>query len=485
VACLAFGLGSLAIFPWLLRTYYLKGYVPGLSAGIDLITSVLPRASEPVAPAASSPAVDGASSTIVSSTTDIAASSGLVGRFSFDHFSFPWLWPFEAGPSAWQVFPEAELGISLLLLLPLALLAPRTRATALLALTVGVSYLGWWMTPQNPRHLLPTLAIAAVLAGIGVATAWAARPTGLPQVLARTATFSIVVGIVVVPLFFAPVALAQWPLGFIAGRESSTAFVNRVLPATPVLAAASDLLPADTRVGYIGLWEGAQIYTETRLWPLGTYSVDEQNWLDHQLGSTPEAVLASLQQSGLRYFIWDRPTIRPEDWDSTLLSTSFLREHTRILTADNAVYLFEVLPRGDTSWGERRPRNMLDDPTFDKLQKKRGAWTPVGPVTATPEGVEMWAESALVQRVPVVGGQSYLLTAAHTCPNEVVVSLRLHWFDGDGVELGVVAEPVHFDGDESEQFIWGRAPNGATTVAAELEGAPGCVLNMASLYDVS
>ena len=44
------------------------------------------------------------------------------------------------------------------------------------------------------------------------------------------------------------------------------------------------------------------------------------------LGTTPEAVLASLQRLGIDYFIWHRLESRPQDWRSTLLSTPFLRD---------------------------------------------------------------------------------------------------------------------------------------------------------------
>ena len=66
------------------------------------------------------------------------------------------------------VYGHGEVGIMLLLLLPFALLVPRTRSMALLAITAVVSYVAWWFTPfQILRHLLPTLVIAAAFQGLG------------------------------------------------------------------------------------------------------------------------------------------------------------------------------------------------------------------------------------------------------------------------------------------------------------------------------
>jgi hypothetical protein len=444
LAAVTFGLGTLVVVPWLIRSYQLIWISPALPAPL-----------QGTAPA----------------------------REFF--VTMPWLWPFHAGPSRYLVIQNAEHGIALLLLLPLALLAPRTRAVTLLALTAVITYLGWWFTLQNPRHLLPTLAIAAALAGIGVASTIAAGASGPRAALATAARIGVVVGILVVPVFYFPNQTTRLPIDVITGRESAEAYIERVIPTAKVLAAASAALPADTPVGYIGLSEGAQLYTEVRLWPLGTFSDDDQNFLDNQLGTTPEAIFAKLDRLGLNYFIWDRLATRPEDWRSTLLSTAFLRDHARILAGDDDAYLFEVLPDDGKSWGQERLDNMLDAPSFDTLKKDFEPWTAVGKVKASGGVISMGSGSSLAQRVPVSAGSPYLLISSAKCADaNSRAELTLRWFDDRGVELGVATEAVIPGVEWSEQFIWRRAPERSASVSAELASRR-CTFDEASLYALS
>jgi hypothetical protein len=444
LAVVTFGLGTLVVVPWLIRSYQLI-WIP-------------PAVPEPL--------------------------HGTAPAHEF-FVTFPWLWPFHAGPSRYLVIQSAEHGIALLLLLPLALLAPRTRAVTLLALTAVITYLGWWFTLQNPRHLLPTLAIAAALAGIGVASTIAAGASGPRAALATAARIGVVAGILVVPVFYFPNQTTRLPIDVITGRESAEAYIERVIPTAKVLAAASAALPADTPVGYIGLSEGAQLYTEVRLWPLGTFSDDDQNFLDNQLGTTPEAIFAKLDRLGLNYVIWDRLATRPEDWRSTLLSTAFLRDHARILAGDDDAYLFEVLPDDGKSWGQERLDNMLDAPSFDTLKKDFEPWTAVGKVKASGGVISMGSGSSLAQRVPVSAGSPYLLISSAKCADaNSRAELTLRWFDDRGVELGVATEAVIPGVEWSDQFIWRRAPERSASVSAELASRR-CTFDEASLYALS
>lgn len=474
-AVVAFGLGSVVVVPWLVRSYALLGFLPGVPAPLlGLLRRIFPGLPAPaVRQDLGYVAGDGADSV-------------LVDRLSLDVIAVPWQWPFHAGPSRWLVFPNGELGIALLMLLPLAFLAPRTRATALLGVITVVSYLGWWFTLQNPRHLLPTLAIAAALAGIGVASAIATRAPGPRAALATAAQIGVVAGLVIVPVFFVPNPATQVPLGLVTGRMSAAAYIESVIPAAKVLTAASDALPADTSVAYIGQWEGAQLYTEVRLWPLGTYAVGDQNLLDNRLGTTPEAVLSMLFGIGhIEHVIWDRPATRPEDWRSTLLSTEFLRRHSRILAGDDSAYLFELRPDGDSTWGVKNPRNLLDDPRLNMVNRKGGPWTLVGTVKEKDGLVSMRGESSIAQRVSVSAGSPYLLSATAKCsePNDRA-ELRLRWFDSDGIAIGTEEESVIPGTEGSEQFLWRRAPEQAASVSAELASKQ-CSFAEAALFDLS
>src|SRR5262249_55585855 len=98
---------------------------------------------------------------------------GLVSKAT-NLLTTPWRLTFHADQLTLPVIGAGEIGVILLLLLPLVLFAPRTRATALLAVTVLLSAAAWWFTPlQLMRHLLPTLAIVCALAGAGLASVMA------------------------------------------------------------------------------------------------------------------------------------------------------------------------------------------------------------------------------------------------------------------------------------------------------------------------
>ena len=172
-------------------------------------------------------------------------------------------------------------------------------------------------------------------------------------------------------------------------------------------------------------------------------------------------------------------------WQSTLLSTAFLREHTRVLAGEDDGYLFEVLPDDGKSWGEQQLRNLLADPEFDDIKRSGGTWTTVGKVTARHSLVSMRDESSISQVVPVSGGSPYLLSAASTCSRHTDrAELRLRWLDGDGNTIGTAAESVVPGTDGSDQFLWRRAPDQAVSVSAELASEK-CVFDEAALYQLS
>jgi hypothetical protein len=279
-------------------------------------------------------------------------------------------------------------------------------------------------------------------------------------------------------MFSLPGGKSRVSVDFLVGRETAAEYVAREIPAAAALAAASTKLPLDTLVGYVGRnkgWDGAQIYTESRL----TY------FAPHDMGTTPEVVLANLDQLGIDYLIWDRELAKPEDWRSTLLSTEFLRDHSRILEGNHGAYLFEMLPDDELTWGAKHLRNLLDDPGLDEVKRQGGPWTIVGKVIADDGVVSMRTESSIAQRIPVSGGRPYLLTVSATCSDATdSAELSLRWFDGGGVTIGVASELVIPGTEGSEQFLWRRAPDRATSASVELTSRR-CEFDLAELYDLS
>jgi hypothetical protein len=340
--------------------------------------------------------------------------------------------------------------------------------------TAVLSYVAWWITPlQVVRHLLPTLAIVVVIAGVGVAAAVTRSASGVRRPLAAAARAGVLVALVGGLLFFLPDNEVGISLDRLTGRETAAEYVAREIPGAAIFAATNTVLPPDTRVAYVADQEPSALYTDVRLIRLGTVRSSE---------TTPAEELAMLDQLDLDYIIWNRALTEPEAWRSTLLSTQFLREHSRILAGDGNAYLFEILPDGGLTWGAKDPRNLLDDPGLDNVMKDGGPWTTVGRVKARDGRVSMRDESAIAQRVPVSPGRPYLLSATATCadPSERA-ELRLRWFDGDGVIIGIAVEPVLLGTEGSEQFLWRRAPDQASSVSVEL-ASRGCEFDEAALY---
>jgi hypothetical protein len=462
LAVLAFGLGTVVVVPWLARSYSITGTVPGLEVVVDLMGLGAPVDPVPAIGVTPAPPVDS-------------------GHSLIDLVRMPWLLTFDADRVRYTTLTISPIGIAPLLLLPVTLLGPRTRATAVLAVTAAVSYVAWWVTPaQVARHLLPTLALVAVLVGAGVASAVAGSASGLRRLLAMVVRGGVLVGLVAGLGLFLPEEELGISIDRITGRETSAEYVGREIPSADLLAATTDSLPPDSLVGYVGAGEYAQIYTEARLIRL---PLDVVSPLLPQ--TTPAEVLATLDRLRVDYVMWDRARISGEEWQATLLSTAFLREHTRILAGEHDGYLFEVLPDGGKSWGEEQLRNLLEDPGLDMVKRRGDSWTVTGPVRARDGFVTMRGEGSISQRVPVSGGSPYLLSASARCSRHTDrAELRLRWFDGDGNTIGTVAEFVVPGTEGSEQFLWRRAPEQAASVSAELASEE-CVLDEAALYQLS
>ena len=482
LAVLAFGLGTVVAVPWLARSYGITGTLPGLDTLLGLLASVVSPLGVQVGPEIGTPGdVSAPADPLAGAAATSPPRDAQPGHSLPDLVQSPWRLTFDVERYTYRTLDISPVGIAPLLLLPMVLLGPRTRTMALLAVTAALSYVGWWITPlQVVRHLLPTLAIVSVLAGVGVASAVAGLAAGLRRPLVVAARAGVIVGLVAGLMLFLPEKRVGISIDRITGRETAAEYVDREIPGAAMLAATDQLLPANTPVGYVGAGEYAEIYTEVRLIPLPGNIISPRS-----SATAPAEVLASLDRLGIDYVIWGRGRTKPEEWRSPLLSAELLRDHSRILAGDDNAYLFELLPAGGLTWGVEQPRNLLDDPGFTTIEREGGPWTTVGTVKTKGGLVSMQAESSVAQRVPVSGGNPYLLTAAAKCtgPSDRA-ELRLRWLDDDGVTIGTVAELVIPGTKGSEQFLWRLAPARATSVSVEL-ASRSCAFEEATLYQLS
>jgi hypothetical protein len=462
MAVVLFGIGTLVVVPWLLRSVALTGAVPGVSILVEHVSGTTVQSDLPT--------------------------FGL-GRSLPDLVRIPWALTFRG--EEFNQSGRGDVGILLLMLTPLALFAPRTRAVALLVLVTGGSYLGWALTAQYTRYLLPTLALAAALAGIGVASVIAATPSRQRRALALATPAAIIVGLAAAPMLFLPVGKSRAFVEFFDSGMSVDDYVAQRVGAAAALTAAGATLPADTPVAYFGLErEGAQIYTEARLSYFGTDPRDPRR--DGILpsfaliGGTPQEVLASLDWLGVDYMIWNRPETKIHDWQALVLSTPFLSTHTKVLVGDHGGYLFAIDPEGDEPWITSQS-NLLLDPKF-RQAAERGPWTLDGPVRARKGAVGIRPDSSVTQQVPATGGRPFLLLVTAACADPADrAQLALRWKDDRGVDRGAAEETVIPGNSGSQQFLWHVAPAGAAFVTVELATAQGarCDFTEAALYALS
>lgn len=468
MAVLALCAGALVAVPWLLRSYAIVGGVPGLEMMANRVLRLFER---------SSPA-----STTVSMVSTAAAHDAGIGSTPLDLLLGPWTLTFDGAPRYYRVILEGEFGLALLLLLPLAFLGPRNRSTLFLAFTIAFTYLGWVLSDQVSRHLLPTLALASALAGIGVAAVLAPGADRPRQAIGAVARAGLLLCMLASLFYFLPARAAFLPVDLILGRQTAAEYVSTNEWAIAALAAADARLPPDTRVGYISLWEGPQAYTGARLVFLGAYSPDDSTMLNKQLGTSLEEVLVSLERLDVRYFIWDRQNTRPADWQSTLLSGEFLQQHTRILAGDRDAYLFEVLPDGGQFWGIAHPENLLDEPDFRRIRGEKSAWTVSGRVSKNDGALVLRQDAKVTQRVPVHAGEPYLLVADLRCPDPGLrTSIELHWLDENGSTLEAAKERVQPGATFNSQFLWRNAPDNAAFASVELGGGGGARCEFAEI----
>ena len=474
LACAAFGFGTLVALPWILRSVLENGTLsPKIQVVINALAARLGWAGGTIESSGATP--------VAGAMQVYDPQAFALGQSPLALLRIPWFLTFHADEHRFLVIGRGEIGILLLMLLPLVVFIPRSRGSALVGLTAVLSYVAWVFTPfQIIRHLLPTFALAAVLVGAAASNVldrYSNSARCAPGIVVRG---GLLLGLAVAPVFYLFGVLTQIPVDFLLGRESAVAYVDRSVPAAAALSAAS-ALPADTPVAYFGRRDGgAQIYSEARL-----VYVEPNNTLT-SLGTSPGEVLASLAKLGVKYFIWNRPATTTDDWEATVLSFPFLQDNTRIIAGDRNAYLFEILPARTTTWTERPNRNLLKDPDLKNVKRENGPWDTTGNVKGARGIPSIRSSSLIAQRVPILGDKAYLLVVRASCPDAVgSVDLALHWFDKDNQDVGRGVEAVVPGTTGSEQILWHRAPAAATSVSVELttsRRSSACAFDTAALY---
>jgi hypothetical protein len=470
------------IMPWVLRSTTISGGLSRLDPVVKRLGVVLPQgflADGPVeagGPAGIRPSLN---------PPVMAPDHSLLGLIRF-----PWDLTFNTTRFGFPIIRLGEVGLTWLMLFPLLVIAPRTRMMAFLSVTAGVGLLGWWLTPlQVTRHVLPALAIVAAMIGIAFASAIATPMGRARRVLATVSRAGLIASGVAALVFFLHGKLVTVPIDLLTGQQSAAEYVTEHLPVAAALESAAADIPTGSLVAYIGRHTQApQLYTDAQLVIFEDPAV---------LGATPQEVLTNhnrfggdfkLDQVGIDFLVWNRdraPHGDPAYWQSAILSTPFLRDHTRIIAGDDQAYVFALLPESGTAWGVDTPHNLLRDPDLDTAGGN-GPWSREGTVRARRGIVTMRDQtSSLAQQVEVTPGKPYLLTATAICNvsgDPAILSLR--WLDSSGQVLDV-AQDVVFPGDAgSEQFIWRRAPTQAAVVSAEV-ASTGCRFDTLALYELT
>ncbi|MGD8375282.1 MAG: glycosyltransferase family 39 protein [Acidobacteriota bacterium] len=161
-----------------------------------------------------------------------------------------------ASPAAFGASWTTGIGYAYLMLLPLVLARIRTsRAAPALALFALPCFVGWFVTSQQTRFLLPTLSAVAVLAG------WTLQDLALGRSRARAA---LARGFVVLALVAAAAGGTRWPDRLPPrGQAAREAYLQRFLPGYGVVEKVNDLLP-EKAVLYAFGFEGLRYYFRPR-----------------------------------------------------------------------------------------------------------------------------------------------------------------------------------------------------------------------------
>jgi hypothetical protein len=303
--------------PWLARSIWLTGELPGLSLFLDAVGR-----GPGEAPAS------------LSSLPDFGVGRGPLGLV---------MMPLELTFRS-QLFGEnlpGFIGVALLLLLPTLVFLPRQRATAALLVVVLGQYLLWFLTAQYIRYLLPTLALLATLLGAGFA-GLLERARTHPGIVKPATVFAVAGGLIAAcsaSLLFFITGIVGYPGGLpvalVLGQQSQDAFLESTLRDYGLLERLDSLIHPGTPIGALTS-ATSQLYTHAIV-------LTQSTSLPELLTASSEAELfAALDREGVQFVIVDRPSLPPTWESSLLLQPDFLAQHATTIFAANDVYLYRL-----------------------------------------------------------------------------------------------------------------------------------------------
>ncbi len=264
--------------------------------------------------------------------------------------------------------------------LAVALFARRLPAVRpLLAVTAG-SLIAWWLISPVPRYLTPTVALLALIAAVGLATAATGhRIMRIITVIAVAAALGgnlVMAASLIRENYLSPFTARrgidrQPPEPLSTDREPSSSLITVMrdgperrqwlawsVPPYAVIEAANHILPASATVLFVGEYRG---YYLDRDRIIGT-RYDQSPFITWaETAATPEALELRLRQEGITHLLYNQidarrleqagyPAARWPDERTRMLFEQFRRERLTLLTVENGVLLYAVgAPQPDTS----------------------------------------------------------------------------------------------------------------------------------------
>jgi hypothetical protein len=130
---------------------------------------------------------------------------------------------------------------------------------------------------------------------------------------------------------------------------------------------------------------------------------------------------------------------------------------------------------------------LLQDSELQEVRTRQNPWTITGKRVTATGVIALQRGSTLTQEVPINPGKAYLLETPVRClDNAGRAILTLRWLDARGNVIATASERTMPGREISEQFLWRRAPDNATRVAAEfsMAGQGRCEFSGAALYEL-
>lgn len=433
--------GAAALGPWLARSAILTGTLPGF----DQARALVGRAP--------------------------ADALGNLGSFGMGSDPFALLllpWNLVVHSGSFGENPNGFAGPALLALLPFIHWLPRNRAATALAIALALSLLGWFLTAQYLRYLLPVLAATAVAVAAGCALALRdQRRRSFPARLAMAAALATGVAAVVVGVASYAVTLFSYPgvlpLKVALKLESVDGYLARSLPSAAVLRRFDAGLPPGT---IAALPEAPQLYTAARV----LTPFNGGGWLLRS--PTAADITEAMAAEGVTHLLLDRARI-PQSWNrATILESHFLDRHARVEQVLGAVYLYAIEAVDPDAEERSASTELLINGGFEETADARpAAWHPLGEPIHDLSGREAHTgrgaiaagtSHGVVQTVQVEAGTLYRLTHHARCPPGSSVRLQVNWLDRESKMISTSIDVRAASRKYETYTMYAAAPAGAT-----------------------